>query len=426
MSISPSRIAAFDILRRIETERAFSSLLLSSAESSLSPADRALCHELVLGTLRRQLLLDKQIDFFSSGKKLDPGVRIALRLGLYQLRYLDKVPAHAAINDSVNLTSRAGKTSAKGLVNAVLRRSIREAAQIIYKDDVEKVSVETSHPRWLIEKWMRVLGEAETAAIAAANNELPAISYRVLGGPDAETRGLIEDSRRSEFVEDCLIAPRGDARLFTAGNIYIQDEASQMAASAVEVPPHGLFLDVCASPGGKTGLVSLRHPTAKIHAGDLYWPRVEFLRENCERQGISGGGIVRHNAERPLPFHDGAFDSILVDAPCSGTGTIRHNPEIRYHLEPSDIETLPRKQLSILTNASKLLKKGGMLTFSTCSIEREENEDVCKSFLSDSDQFSAAEPKVPARFITAEGFARTWPHRDGMDGFFIAAFQRRR
>lgn len=427
MKISPARTAAFDILLRIETERAYSSVLLPLFEADLQTSDRSLCHNLTLGVLRRQLSLDKTIDYFSGGKKLDVEVRIALRLALYQLSYLDKVPVYSAINESVNLVQRAKKTSAKGLANAILRRAVRERPVLNFQNEIERVSIESSHPSWLVGKWIDQFGILEAAKIAAANNEPAATAFRPIGAIDENARNLIEASRVSTHVRGCYIADKTVPDLFelaAKGEIYIQDEASQLAAQAVEIPPGGRFLDVCAAPGGKTGLIALRYSSSTIVAGDLRWPRIEFLRENCRRQGAESVNIVQYDAQTPLPFEEAAFDSVLVDAPCSGTGTIRRNPEIRYFLKPADFAQLQDKQLSILINASKLVATGGLLVYSTCSFEREENEEVCSRFLSHNADFEIVKPNVPDVFYTDEGFARTWPHRDGMDGFFIAAFRR--
>lgn len=428
MNISPARTAAFDILLRIETEKAFSSVLLPIFEETLSTLDSALCHELTLGTLRRQIYLDRVIDTFSGGKKLDIEVRIALRLALYQLYYLTKVPPYSAINESVNLAVRARKTSARGFVNAILRRASRETVELRFVDETDRISVETSHPRWLIQKWIDAYGFDEAARVAAANNKIPETAFRVIGPATENVERLIERSRQSVNVDGCHIAVTSE-HVFTlakSGEIYIQDEASQMVAQTVEIPKGGYFLDVCAAPGGKSGLIAQRNrlDAACIVAGDLYWPRVEFSRDNCRRQGVGFVDFVQYDAELGLPFADGRFDSVLVDAPCSGTGTIRHNPEIRYFLKPLDFDELSSKQLSILQNASKLVRPGGLLIYSTCSLEKEENEDVCERFLADWFDFQNVAPLVPDTFVTAEGFARTWPHRDEMDGFFIAAFRR--
>ncbi|MBK9216182.1 MAG: 16S rRNA (cytosine(967)-C(5))-methyltransferase RsmB [Chloracidobacterium sp.] len=426
MSISPARYSAFDILKRIETEAAYSSVLLPEYEAKLSPSDRGLCHELVLGVLRRQIWLDRAIDLLTGNKKLDLAVRLALRLGLYQLRFLDKVPPHAAVSESVDLVGRAKKMSAKGLVNAVLRRAVTESPSVQPRDEIDRIVVETSHPRWLVQRWVDQFGEIEAAAIAAANNYPQTVAFRHIGR-DFDVNSIAGATRPSEYVNGCLLADKISPELremSLQGSVYFQDEASQMVAHSVEVPPRGRFLDVCAAPGGKTGLIAANATNVMITAGDLHRSRVEFLKANLARQGCDRVSVVQYNAESGLPFSDGSFGTVLVDAPCSGTGTIRRNPEIRYAATQTDLAELSAKQLRILVNASKLVSSGGLLVYSTCSLERDENESVAGSFGDAEGHFARIGPDVPSRFITAEGYARTWPHRDGMDGFFIAAFQR--
>ncbi len=416
-------MAAFDALFAVETERVFTSDALPQFEYGLSVIDSALCHEIVLGVLRRQIYLDKLTDTFAKSKMLDAAVRIAIRIGLYQILFLDKVPDHAAINESVMLVQRAKKTSAKGFVNAVLRRATRETVELRFADDIDRISVETSHPRWLIVRWIGEFGMVKAEIIARANNDVPASAFRLLKGPDTA------DWKKSAHVEGAYRTDRISPELReleAAGQIYFQDEASQMAARAVSVPDNGTFLDVCASPGGKTGLITARYSNELklIVAGDISSRRVEFLRENCIRQRIERVSIVQYDAEAGLPFVDATFDTVFVDAPCSGTGTIRHNPEIRYFLEPNNFARFADKQLRILIQASKMVKPGGLLIYSTCSLESQENESVIGGFLANDPGFSTVRPDVPENFITDEGFARTWPHRDGMDGFFIASLRK--
>ncbi|HEY0426436.1 MAG TPA: 16S rRNA (cytosine(967)-C(5))-methyltransferase RsmB [Pyrinomonadaceae bacterium] len=432
MKISPARVAAFEILAKIESEKAFSSALLPVYEEKLSVKDRALCHELALGVLRRKIYLDALIEKLTGKKieKFDLAVAVALRIGLYQLLFLDKIPAHAAINESVNLVRKAKKTSAKPLVNAVLRRVLREKVELEFAEEIEKVSVRTSHPRWLLEKWIRQLGFEDAAKLAQANNEMPKLAFRLTGkfhDRDAENLNGFE---KSEFLENCFFAAKIDANLLELaenGEIYFQDEASQMVATLVKIGKGENFLDVCAAPGSKTTLIAGRGmQNAKlIAAGDFYRQRVKILRENCRKQDTESVKIVRYDAEKSLPFAENAFDWVLVDAPCTGTGTIRHNPEIRYFLSEKDFAELAEKQLEILKNASKQVKTGGHLIYSTCSLEREENESVVEKFLAGNSEFKKCAPRVPERFLTADGFARTFPQRDGMDGFFIAAFEKR-
>ena len=426
MKISPARTAAFEILNKIETKRAFSSDLLAEYERDLSVKDRGLCHELTLGVLRRQIYLDGVIDHLSKVKKLDVAVRIAIRIGLYQILFLDKIPIHAAVNESVNLVQKAKKSSAKSFVNAILRRATLESISLVFADATDRLSVESSHPRWLIEKWVEEFGFDDAVKIANTNNTVPLTAFRSTRG-DLPLLNL--DLKTSQFVDGCFIVEWQNEQLRSlaaSGDVYLQDEASQMVASSIGVSDGDRILDVCAAPGGKTTIIA-KHASTRhvlIAAGDLRGRRIDLLKQNCEQQDVGFVNIVQYDAEKALPFPDEYFDLVLVDAPCSGTGTIRHNPEIRYFLLPDDFDALAVKQLKILKNASKLVKSGGTLVYSTCSLELEENESVCERFLGKSADFEKIRTGLHEKFETPDGFARTFPHRDAMDGFFVAGFRR--
>jgi 16S rRNA (cytosine967-C5)-methyltransferase len=425
MSISPARTAAFDVLLKIERDRSFSSVLLPQFEARLNEPDRGLCHEIVLGVLRRKLFLDRFIDARAKGRKLDIEVRTALRIGLFQLLYLDRVPAYSAINESVELTRRAKKTSAAGFVNALLRGFQRQMPAPAFADEIDRISAETSHPRWLVEKWESEFGIERARSIADANNETPRLSFRLTGKFTGEPAPQWERSEAADgaFLTDGLGS--GLKRLADDGEIYFQDEGSQIVSLCVAELAAGRVLDVCAAPGGKTTLIAERmKKPGMIVAGDLTRSRVELLADNCRRLGHGSISVLQYNAELPLPFAEGTFDTILVDAPCSGTGTIRHNPELRYLISSEDFAEFYRKQLQILENASKLTALNGTLVYSTCSLEVEENERVCEAFLKLHPEFNHVRPGVPERFLTDGGFARTFPDRDKMDGFVIAAFRR--
>jgi 16S rRNA (cytosine967-C5)-methyltransferase len=438
--VAPARVAAFEILSKIESEKAFSSALLPVYEAKLSAKDRALCHELTLGVLRRQIYLDRLIEKLTNKKieKFDLAVVLALRLGLYQLLFLEKIPNYSAINESVNLVQAAKKTSAKGLVNAVLRRVLREKVELDFIDKIEEIAIKNSHPRWLVEKWISEFGFAETEKLLGANNETPKLAFRFTGkislvGAKAQKEvleNLNVDFSESTYVSDCFIAEKINENLLEAvknGEIYFQDEASQLVANLFEIKENEKFLDVCAAPGSKTTLIAERgmRNTESIFAGDYYQQRVGTLKENCFRQAVGFVRIIRYDAEKCLPFAEKEFDWILVDAPCSGTGTIRHNPEIRYFLSEKDFSELSEKQLRILKNASKLVKSSGRLIYSTCSLEQEENETVAAKFLFENQEFEKIQPSVHERFLTSDNFARTFPQKDKMDGFFIAAFAKK-
>lgn len=424
MAISPSRTAAFECLSAIDARTAFSADALAAVEPSLSEKDRGLCHEIVLGSLRRQIYLDRLIQKFVGEKKLDRAVRVALRIGIYQLLFLDRIPAFSAINESVELVRKAKKASATGFVNAILRRITRENLDLTFADEVDRISVETSHPRWLIERWIGEFGSERAFEIAMANNAEPPLAFRRTArhsDPDIEAIG-----RSSNYVAGCRLGS-GDTRrlieLEREGVIYFQDESSQLVASAAAANAGEYVLDVCAAPGSKTGMLALSG-RAMIIAGDVTRARLATLRSNLERQGVAGVELCQYDASAGLPFAEAAFDLVIVDAPCSGTGTIRHNPEIRYNLAIGDVVRHSSKQLKIALNASKTLKKGGRMIYSTCSIERDENEDVIRGLLAERPDLAVTRPDVNERFITNEGFARTFPDRDDMDGFFIAQLTR--
>ena len=430
MKISPARLAAFRILKKIELERGLSSVLLPEAEASLSGPDKGLCHALVLGVLRRQLFLDRLINTVAVGKKIDEDVRLILRIGLFQLKFLERVPPHAVLFESVELARFAKKHSAAGFVNAILRKTLRDDPQIIYSSDLDRLSVETSHPITLLERWVRQYGVERTATIAHANNEHPKTTFRKTPRTNAHALDeLIEngDVVTSSVVANGFVSVNGNTRLAeleAEGQVYFQDEASQLVAEIAAGFVKRTFLDVCASPGSKTTAIAMSAREATGVAGDLSPKRTETLAKLLRKQGTENIAVVRYDAESPLPF-DAVFDTILLDAPCSGTGTIRHNPEIRYRVKQSELEAFRRRQLSMLRNAGECLVGGGHLIYSTCSLEREENEDVIADFLRETDLFEivAVEGKEP--FASDGEILRTFPDRDGIDGFFAAILRRK-
>jgi len=421
--ISPARRAAFDILREVEAG-AFSSILLAAEEPKLKPVDRALTHELVLGVLRWQLWLDKLIEHFTKRgiETLDLPVRLALRLGLYQLRFLTRIPASAAVNESVNLVRSAKVSSAAAFVNAVLRRAIREAEYdpaSAAKDPIKRLAIETSHPAWLIERWANAFGVEETEAFARANNLVPPTAFRVVGGDSTEVLdrlrnagGLVEPSKVAKDAWRISNAPSLLRELAAEGKIYVQDEASQLVAQIVDLKPNERALDLCAAPGGKTTLMAAwAGDSALIIASDRSEKRLETVVRTSTLHNLNQIKSLVADATQQLPFENSVFDRILVDAPCSGTGTLRRNPEIRWRISEADIAELAAQQKLFLKHAARVLKPGGQLVYSTCSIEPHENEQVVKAFLKSHTDFQLLNT------------SRTWPHREGTDGFFIASFR---
>lgn len=411
MPISPARRIAFDVLRRVEAEGAYASdLLHAELAARIKPADAALATELTMGVLRWRRLLDFLLDrhLKSSVAKLDLPVALALRLGLYQLRFLDKIPARAAVNESVEMVKLARKSSAAPFVNAVLRRAATEATQPAEKllppglARAERLGILYSHPTWMVERWLARLGEPATVALLRANNAPPRLSCAVhdLSKRDAIIRALESSGARIEA--GALLASAFSVRgaspshtdAFRAGGISIQDEASQAVPLLLGARTGDRVLDLCAAPGGKTPqLARAAGLRGMVIAADLHAHRLAAMRAQLERLALAHAtlspvSLVRLDAALPLPFvtvaHDGSatdaahrgFDRILVDAPCSGTGTLARHPEIRWRLEPAQVEELHKLQAQILRMAFAQLAPGGRLVYSTCSLEPEENEAV--------------------------------------------------
>jgi 16S rRNA (cytosine967-C5)-methyltransferase len=442
-TVSPARRAAFEVLRRVEEEGAFAAPLLANLPDALSSEDRGLAYELTLGVLRRQLWLDRTIENFAGRAtgKLDAPVRLALRLGLFQLRFLARVPAHAAVNESVQMAHASGFRSAAPFINAVLRRATREpdydpAAAVA--DPLERIAVETSHPPWLIRRWGAAFGIEEAARFATANNDSAPSAFRV-NTLKADPEVLVEKLRAEALsLAPSRVAPgawrvEGGAGasatlrgLAAEGLVYMQDEASQLVAHVLGARAGERVLDACAAPGSKTTHVAaLAEGRALVVAGDIHAHRLRVVGETCARMGVVGVSLVALDAEVALPFAVETFDRVLVDAPCTGTGTLRHNPEIRWRLSRESFRELPAVQGRILSEAARCLRRGGRLVYSTCSVEREENEEVVAAFLQSHTDFKQKQAApAPAPLLLPDGAARTWPQRDDVDGFFLASLER--
>lgn len=439
--VSPARSAAFAILRRVEEESAYASVLLAANDKEMRAEDRALCYELVMGCLRWQLWLDHLIEHYAgrSAASLDVPVRLALRLGLYQLRFLTRIPASAVVNESVNLAYAARVSSAAAFINAILRRATREpdfnpASSIA--DPLARLSVETSHPLWLIERWVKAFSHEEAAAFARANNEAPPVAFRLSGQQRDKADVLRKLESDGAILTPSLIAPDAwriegaGARLrelAQQGEVYIQDEASQLVAHVLDAQSNDRVLDVCAAPGSKTThIAALTEDLRLLVAGDIHTHRLRTVREACARLSLKQVRLAAYDATVSLPYAACSFERVLVDAPCTGTGTLRRNPEIRWRITNSDVAELAVRQRRIMRNAAQMVASGGRLVYSTCSVEPEENEAVVAAFLQENEEFGLLKSPLLARLPSELGAgARIWPQRDGADGFFIAAFERR-
>lgn len=440
--ISAARRRAYDILYRVEGEQAYASVLLAAlSDSSLSREDRALAQEIVLGVLRWRRALDYLIERHTgrSIEELDLPVAIALRIGLYQIRHLARIPHSAAVNESVNLVKAARVASAASLVNAVLRkvatRPDETPAQYI-ADPLERASIELSHPAWMLKRWQGVFGGEETRRLALTNNSPPPTAFRVnrLRAREDDVLAYLKSrdvtARESEIAAGAFVLESGSAAIVNEaarqGMIYLQDEASQLVSILLDAKPGQRVLDLCAAPGSKTShIAALANDKARIAACDLYHHRLATVIATCRRLGISSIDPLALDATRPLPFVEGQrFERILVDAPCSGTGTLRGNPEIKWRLLPDGITRLADLQLDILKQAANTVASGGRLVYSTCSIEPEEDEEVIRRFLECSAMFRVIRPSARDDLITTKNFVRTFPHRHGADGFFAAVLEK--
>ncbi|MBL8203936.1 MAG: 16S rRNA (cytosine(967)-C(5))-methyltransferase RsmB [Blastocatellia bacterium] len=458
MKVAPARTAAFEILTRVASENAYASHLLTSTRyDHLSSADHALAQELTLGVLRWQAQLDFFIEHFTKRKlaKLDLEVILALRIGLYQLQFLDRIPPHAAINESVNLVKLHKKHSAAPMVNAVLRaaqRTDKTAFAQLYgnlRDPLEKLSVETSHPKWLLQRWSNRTGQEETRQLAIANNHAPLTAFRFNPRVQAEalTREWLANHhiqfRNTTLTPNAMVVETGSLSGKTEpiqqGWIYLQDEASQLVAHLLANNPKSKIqnpklLDLCAAPGSKTSLLaSLLPKDALLVAGDLYAHRLQTMRELAARAKISNLNLLRLDATQSLPFAtDAQFDLVLLDAPCSGLGTLQRHPEIKWRMTETRITELAELQKQLLANAATQVQSGGLLAYSVCSTEPEEGEEVIAAFCTTHPEFSdvtreqLTELEIdPTGLMTATFGARTFPHQQGCEGFFVCVLWKR-
>ena len=447
MPVSPARAAAFDILLRVERESSYASELLhSSTYGKLSIPDHALSTELVMGVLRWRSRLDNSIAQASSQplKKLDLEVLIALRIAAYQFGWLTRIPGRAALHESVELVKRARKSSAAAFVNAVLRKlsnfPLRAPASPVVKDcSPQTLSESYAHPLWLIERWTKQYGLEAAQKICQHDQSIPDTTLR-LRSPNAETELAAQGISLApgSFLISARRLVSGDVTKtepFLAGRAVIQDEGSQIVAALVG-SGHEQILDCCAAPGGKTLAIADQNPGAAITAVEIHPHRVglmrKLLREDAQRIRILTAD-ARH-----LPFNQ-QFDRILVDAPCSGTGTLARNPEIKWRLRREDLGELHDRQLAILRSASQLLKPGGRVIYSTCSLEKEENEDVVEEVLNDDPRLQRRDCREELDHLKATGtltwadpisltsgpYLRTIPGVHPCDGFFAVLLERR-
>ncbi len=437
MAASPARIAAYDILLRVERERSYADELLhNSSLTNLSSADRGLCTEIVMGVLRWRARLDIATEQLASRavERLDLEVLIALRMGLYQIGWLERVPARAAVNESVELVKRARKRSAVAFANAVLRKAKPSSLQVPTAHDHPSLALEWSHPEWVVKRWVREYGFDVARGICEFDQQVPETVVRV--ADDAAERELIESGVRlthGRLVSRARIVEHGDVaktRAFSEGRVHFQDEGSQLVGLLVGRGRR--LLDCCAAPGGKTMVMAERNPDAEIMAAELHEHRARSLSERVRAKNVSV--VTADVRDLPLP---GDYDQVLADVPCSGTGTLARNPEIKWKLNAGNLDELHEKQLQILRSALRQVKAGGRVVYSTCSLEREECESVVEEVMQHEQGYRVAPVEAVLAALADEGLIvgdfrtfvrgdclRTIPGVHQCDGFFAAVIER--
>ena len=456
--IAPARLAAYDVLRAVSAGRSDLPAALARVRGRLTDErDRALAGEIATGTLRWQGAFDAVIAAFAKRPiaKLDAEVLDILRMTAFQLLHLDRIPASAAVNDAVALAGKVGKKSAAGLVNAVLRRISRERknlplpprppplevagtfaakvpATFSRAEALAYLSTTLSHPAWLVGKWLDRHGFEAAEAWALFDNGPAALTLRA--NTLRVTRdGLAErlaaqgvETEPTRFASHGLTVLSGNPLLTTLageGLFAVQDESSQLVAELTAPVPGERVLDACASPGGKTtAMAAAMGNSGLVVATDLRGRRVDLLRRTVDAASATCVRVVQANVTGVLPFTT-TFDCVLLDAPCSGLGTLRRDPDIRWRRAFEDLEPLAATQVEMLGRAAAVVVPGGRLVYATCSSEPDENEDVVGRFLAAHREFTLAPDRIPARlgpFITGDGLFRTFPFRDQLEPFFAA------
>ena len=446
--IAPARVAAFDILKAVAAGRADLPAAIASSRLILDDdRDKSLAAEIATGVERWRAALDYLIEAVAERRiaRLDLEVATILRLSVYQLLYLTRVPAAAVVNDAVELARKAKKRSASGFVNGVLRSLSRKRGSLPLPPRPDEVvdraaaldylSITLSHPRWLVSRWYDRYGFEDTERWLQFNNAQARLTLRANRSKitrDELTERLAQSGVRvtpGRFAPNALIVDAGQPlRDVEDGWFVVQDEASQLVSLLVDPPAGARVLDCCASPGGKTTAVAAAMADAGlVVACDVRPKRIELLKRTVAASQSRAVQIVRADALRPLPFSR-AFHRVLLDAPCSGLGTLRRDPDIRWRRREEDLPALAAAQRQMLGHAAACVIPGGRLVYATCSSEPEENENVIDAFLATTRSFALADARgiagVPPDIVDPRGCLRTLPHRHGLEAFFGAVLER--
>jgi len=442
----PVREIIHTIVDRIEKDGGFSHLLINHEvkRHKLSDKDKRLLTNVVYGTIQHKLTLDYYLSSFIQAEKVDGWVLNLLRIAVYQMVYLDRIPNHAILYDSVEIAKKKGHKGIASFVNGVLRNIQRKGLVNLsdIKDETERLSVESSHPKWLISYWKRQYGEEITKGILTMNSQEKPQSLRIQ--PLRTNREKIIKylekheikANKSLLSSQGIIIENGNAletRLIEEGYVTIQDQSSMLVSEMMDLSKGMNVLDACSAPGGKaTHIAELLENTGEVHAYDIHKNKIKLIKENAKRLGLTNITVKQSDARKLTEiYEEDTFDRILLDVPCSGLGVIRSKPDIKYTKTKSDINQLSKVQDDIIFSSSPLLKKGGKLIYSTCTIAIEENLDVIKNFIKKNEEFTVDQSffeELPEGLKDSEGITdygiQIFPQQFNTDGFFITRLVR--
>lgn len=440
-----TRYIAMELLTKVETQQAYSNLLINQSikAGKLSSQDGALLTEILYGTISRKLTLDYYLaPFTAKAKKVDPWVQQLLRLSVYQLEYLDRVPAHAVVDEAVKIAKARGNVGIGKFVNGVLRTLQRQGVPKIseIKDDRQRLSVELSMPEWLIDQLSETIGLEETRELGLSLFTPSRVSGRINTAIMSREEGIEAlaaegiEVRESELAPGGLVGEKGflaGSDLYKAGVMTIQDESSMLVAPSLQIEPHYQVLDACAAPGGKTThIAQYLDPSVGglVTALDIHAHKVKLVEENAARLHVADRVETKVLDARKVDelFPDRHFDRILADVPCSGLGLLRRKPDIKYSKKPADFKKLPVIQLEILESLAPKVKEYGIITYSTCTISPQENQEVIQRFLAQHPDFELIDVAESEKLqeSSTNKWVTIYPHQYQTDGFFICCLRR--
>lgn len=433
-----------DVLLKIEKAKSYSHLLIDETikREYLQAKDARLLTEIVYGTVQRQITLDYYIDHFvKKPKQLKDWVRILLRLSIYQMVYLDRVPNYAIINEAVDIAKRRGHKGISSLVNGVLRTVQRQGIED--SQTIEDLSIRTSHPEWLVERWLNMYGKEKTEHMCTVNLQTKPLAVRIQPLKISRKEALNELEKDDIIGEQSLFSKQGivikqgniiHSHLFREGYLTIQDQTSMLAAEMLKVKRGMKVLDTCSAPGGKvTHIAELMENVGSIYAYDLHAKKLSLIDKQAKKLQLSIIQSGQKDARELSTLHaEKTFDRILIDAPCSGLGVIRSKPDIKYNKTLTDIKRLANIQLNILLEVAPLLKDNGKIVYSTCTVDKLENEQVIKQFINQADEFIVDEQffnELPQFLQKGPGISKyglqVFPQTYNTDGFFLTRLKRR-